>query len=182
MLILTAEAHEEDLGTNTVQEYSNFICSRLQPLNQNGFGRQRVIVVDAETGHPIEGAKVEFYYLDKDDNRKDIATLMTDAEGRAVLDDEAVNAEKDFRMMRKVTYKDDIHLSATTSYFSYNDRNREEGWETNTTLRLYSDRAIYRPGQVMHIGGIIYEVLLMGLGDEQRVIGLFGFVKGMRIQ
>ena len=156
MLILTAEAQEAEATAGSVQEYAGFITSRLQPLDHNGFGQQRVVVVDSETGHPVEGAQVEFYYEDDKQNRKDIATLMTDAEGRVTLDDRDIKDKDFFRIYHTVTYKDDIHLDVFNHYYSPYSRDREKA-DPSTILRLYSDRSIYRPGQVVHIAGILYE-------------------------
>lgn len=157
-MVITGEASEPEAAYHQVHEFSTFICSRLQPLEQNGMGKQRTIVVDAMSGHPIEGAEVEFYYIEsKNDTKVHVATLATDAEGRVNLDDEQVKTDKTIRLYRKITKDDDAYLDPEDSYFEKNDRT--SGEREYTQLNLYTDRSIYRPGQCVHIGGIAYHKL-----------------------
>lgn len=155
-LVLVGEASEPEALRSKSYNYSLFICSRLQPLEQDGLGKQRTIVVDAESGHPIEGAEVEFYYF-KNDTKVPVATLTTDREGRANLSKEQVKSEESLHMYRKVTLGDDIYLEAEGSYFDGSDR--VDGERDYTQLNLYTDRSIYRPGQCVHVGGIAYHKL-----------------------
>ena len=157
-MVLTGEASEPEAINSQAHEYSTFICSRLQPLEQNGLGKQRTIVVDAMSGHPVEGAEVEFYYIvSKDDTRVHVATLTTDAEGRANLDNDQVKTDKTIRLYRKTTKGDDVYLEPDDAYFSKNER--MDGERDYTQLNLYTDRSIYRPGQCVHVGGIAYHKL-----------------------
>lgn len=153
-IVITGEASENDLVQTSIQEYATFICTRLQPLYQNGLGQQRTVVVDAESGQPIEGAEVEYYYI-HDETKKHIATVTTDSEGRAPLDNEAVNMEKETRLYRKVSLGDDCYLEPEDSYFSNTSFSEPE--QPFLAIRLYTDRAIYRPGQNVHVGGILFQ-------------------------
>lgn len=152
-MIITGETTEPETMNNTSHDYTCFICSRLQPIMQNGLGKYRTIVVDAESGHPIEGAVVEHYRMDDDDLRVSLGTKTTDAEGRVVFDKDEGD-KQNFRLYRKVTHGDDIYLESQDSYF--NKEEESDGYRTQYSLRLYSDRSIYRPGQAVHIGGILY--------------------------
>ena len=152
-LIITGEASEAELLNGTVQEYSTFICTRLQPLYQNGLGQQRTVVVDAESGQPIEGAVVEYYDFVKNEKRI-IATVATDREGRASLDNEVVGISHISRISRKVTCGNDVYLDADDVYFVRSGAARQD--QPFLSMRLYSDRAIYRPGQDVHVGGILF--------------------------
>lgn len=165
-MIITGEATEKDAKEKEVVVYSDFICSRLQPLYQNGMGQQRTIVVDGETGQPIEHAQVEFYYLKKTrrENRTSVeehihvATLTTDAEGRAALDEDSIpHVPEAHTLYRNVTLGNDIYLSGYNNYVPFNNPPIEQSANPNITLRLYSDRSLYRPGQVVHIGGIMFQ-------------------------
>ncbi|MCR4994960.1 MAG: hypothetical protein K6A32_06255, partial [Bacteroidales bacterium] len=153
-MILSGESLGKEVVKKQISTYTTFVCTRLQPLYLNGMGKQRTIVVDAETGHPIEGTTVEFYYFN-DDRKEPVATLLTDAEGRAVLDDDQVQySGHGIRLMNAVYYGDDHYLDPNSTYFSRDER---VGAEQKTTyLRLYSDRSIYRPGQIVHVGGIMF--------------------------
>ncbi len=154
-MVLIGESSEPEVLNQKTEEYTTFVCSRLQPIEQNGLGKQRTIVVDAESGHPIEGAEVEFYHLDsKGDQKVHIATLTTDAEGRVNLDNEQVKVQKSITLYRKVTFKDDVYLETDRAYLDKNEQMRGEAGHTQ--LNLYTDRSIYRPGQCVHVGGIVY--------------------------
>ncbi len=154
-MIITGEASEPEAEEKTRQQYTTFICSRLQPLYQSGLGQQRTIVVDAETGHPIEGATVEYFYT-KADQKIPLGTITTNAEGRASLDESLITAAQTLRIESKVSYGDDIYLKPRSSYYTKNWQADGED-DMSKMLRLYSDRSIYRPGQTIHIGGIYYE-------------------------
>lgn len=153
-LVITGEAAEQELLTPQVVAYSTFICSRLQPLSQNGLGQQRTVVVDAESGQPIEGATVEYYVYNRDE-KYILGTATTDKEGRATLNNNEFKLTKAYYIYRQVSYGDDDYLDANQQYFakSSSPEYREEPF---TVVRLYGDRAIYRPGQNMQVGGIVY--------------------------
>ncbi len=158
MLLISAEAAELEAKDRRVMEYSSFICTRLHALHQNGLGKQRSIIVDSETGHPVEGASVEFYYKDDGGNKVHVATLKSDAEGRVCLPNNQVkNGYFSLQLERKVTFGDDIYLEPEESYVSSYVNTFSE--PLSAVLRLYTDRSIYRPGQTVHLGGILYQQL-----------------------
>lgn len=157
ILVITGEASEPEAKETKLQQYEPFTCSRLQLLEQRGLGKQRTIVVDAESGHPIEGASVDFYYFNDERRRVNVATIKADAEGRANLDDSSVKTKKSVILYRHAYYGDDIYSDRESGYVTKEDGGSGEiGY---TTLNLYTDRAIYRPGQIVHVGGIAYHKL-----------------------
>ena len=155
-LVITAESDEAEALAKRIEQYSCFVCTRLQPLNQNGLGKQRTIVVDAESGQPVQGAEVEFYYLVNNESRRHVATLTTDAEGRVALADSLVKINST-HLRRRVTKGDDTFMEEQENYFYLQGSGADE--KESVKLHLYSDRSIYRPGQAVHIGGILYRQL-----------------------
>jgi Large extracellular alpha-helical protein len=114
-------------------------------------GRQkadmRYVVVDAETGQPVQGAKVKVQasrYDDKE-NRK---TLTTNAAGEASY----ILTKGTWHSIYVYTDNDTACPSINSGdNFSFNDdNNRRE------STQIYTDRAIYRPGQQVHMAAIIY--------------------------
>ena len=103
----------------------------------------RYVVVNATTGQPLQGAHVKLLT-----SRKTLKTLTTDQQGEAVWQME------DQRPQYVFAYTDADKFCKPANgypYFNYyeNQRHRE-------TVHLYTDRAIYRPGQTVHAAAIVY--------------------------
>ena len=110
----------------------------------------RYVVVNATSGQPIVGAKIELYdnrYDEKTRKDKRIvhARLITDAEGEASFKNVdgmvLISTNED-----KYTPAQDIYLSRGRYY---------EQKEDKTVTNLYTDRAIYRPGQTVHATAVL---------------------------
>lgn len=115
--------------------------------------RHRYVVVNATDGQPIAGAKIELYdqrydFKTKKDKRLVHARLTTDENGEAYfknVDGEVlVSTNND-----KFTPAKYIYLSRTRYY---------EKKDNETKYQVYTDRAIYRPGQKVHASAIFYTV------------------------
>lgn len=115
--------------------------------------KHRYVVVNATDGQPIAGAKIELYdqrydFKTKKDKRIVHARLTTDENGEAYfknVDGEVlVSTNND-----KFTPAKYIYLSRTRYYEKKDDE---------TKYQLFTDRAIYRPGQKVHATAISYTV------------------------
>ena len=115
--------------------------------------KHRYVVVNATDGQPIAGAKIELYnqrydFKTKKDKRIVHARLTTDENGEAYfknVDGEVlVSTNND-----KFTPAKYIYLSRTRYYEKKDDE---------TKYQLFTDRAIYRPGQKVHASAISYTV------------------------
>ena len=113
--------------------------------------RHRYVVVSATSGQPIAGARIELYrddYYDfKTKKHKRIvhARLTSDAEGEAYFK----NVDGSVLLSTttdKYCPARDIYLSRTRYYEQKNNK---------TIVNLYTDRAIYRPGQTVHAAAIL---------------------------
>ena len=111
--------------------------------------RHRYVVVNATDGQPIAGAKIELYdqrydFKTKKDKRQVHARLTTDENGEAYfknVDGEVlISTNND-----KFTPARDIYLSRTRYY---------EKKDNETKYQVYTDRALYRPGQKVHVTAI----------------------------
>ena len=106
----------------------------------------RYVVVDAHSGKPVNGAKIELRQHGKDEL---LATLSTDGNGEAVY-----NYDKK-KPNRFYVYTDtDKGLQEGRFYetFFANETNR-----TTTKVKVLTDRAIYRPGQTVSVAAVVYE-------------------------
>ena len=115
--------------------------------------RHRYVVVNATDGQPVPGAKIVLYdrnYDDKTGKFKRLihARLTTDENGEAyfknVDGNVLISTSND-----KFTPARDIYLSRTRYY---------EKKDNETKYQVYTDRAIYRPGQKVHASAISYTV------------------------
>ena len=111
--------------------------------------KHRYVVVNATDGQPIAGAKIELYdqrydFKTKKDKRTVHARLTTDENGEAyfknVDGNVLISTNNDKFMPAKY-----IFLSRTRYY---------EQKDNETKYQVYTDRAIYRPGQKVHVTAI----------------------------
>lgn len=115
--------------------------------------RHRYVVVNATDGQPIAGAKIELYdqrydFKTKKDKRIVHARLTTDENGEAYFKNVdgmvLISTNND-----KFTPAKYIYLSRTRYY---------EKKDNETKYQVYTDRALYRPGQKVHASAISYTV------------------------
>ena len=115
--------------------------------------RHRYVVVNATDGQPIAGAKIVLYdrnYDDKTGKFKRVihARMTTDDQGEAyfknVDGNVLISTSND-----KFTPAKDIYLSRARYYEKKDDE---------TKYQLFTDRAIYRPGQKVHATAVSYIV------------------------
>ena len=111
--------------------------------------KHRYVVVNATDGQPIAGAKIELYdqwydFNTKKNKRTVHARLTTDENGEAYfknVDGEVlISTNND-----KFTPAKYIYLSRTRYY---------EKKDNETKYQVYTDRALYRPGQTVHVTAI----------------------------
>lgn len=111
--------------------------------------KHRYVVVNATDGQPIAGAKIELYeknYDEKLGKRKRTvhARLTTDSNGEAYFKNVdgyvLISTNSD-----KFTPAKYIYLSRTRYY---------EKKDNETKYQVYTDRALYRPGQTVHVTAI----------------------------
>ena len=115
--------------------------------------KHRYVVVNATDGQPIAGAKIELYdqwygFNMKKDKRTVHARLTTDENGEAYFKNVdgyvLISTNSD-----KFTPAKYIYLSRTRYY---------EKKDNETKYQVYTDRALYRPGQKVHASAISYTV------------------------
>lgn len=110
-------------------------------------GKARVMVTDAMSGEPQQGVKVEFYHRDRNDYTK-FAESTTD--GRGIT--EIAFDNNRFIGVRLSRGEDQAFERESLGWF-YKDKNNDK---LSHHLNIYTDRSIYRPGQMVYVGGIAY--------------------------
>ena len=109
----------------------------------------RYVVVDAAEGQPVKGATIELksYATERDNN---IIKLTTDNKGEATYKYEKTRPS----YIYAYTSSD----KACPPMNSYNEFYFYEGNLNSIQTSVFTDRAIYRPGQTVHVAVIHYEV------------------------
>lgn len=111
----------------------------------------RYVVVSATSGQPISGATIELALNEKDlyqnSNKKAKVTLTTDENG------EAISQKNNYPYLHVYT-ADDAYLPV--DWTRVNRSRYYEQKHTRTLYNTYTDRAIYRPGQTVHVTTIKY--------------------------
>lgn len=115
--------------------------------------KHRYVVVNATDGQPIAGAKIELYdqwygFNMKKDKRTVHARLTTDENGEAYFKNVDGNI--------LISTNNDKFTPAKGIYLS-RDRYYEKK-DNETKYQVYTDRALYRPGQKVHASAISYTV------------------------
>ncbi len=120
---------------------------------QESDGNTRLVVLTRDGGQPVKGARIELLESSYDRNSRGYAyrlksTLTTDARGEAVFK----AGGSGYGSLMVDVYTDDDRLIAADNVHTY--RNVEdERWNDRT--QFFLDRAIYRPGQVIHFKGLM---------------------------
>ena len=126
-----------------------YVSNLAMMIQQLPDDRHRYVVVNATDGQPIAGAKIELYdqrydFKTKKDKRRVHARLTTDENGEAYfknVDGEVLISTNNDKFM-PAKY---IYLSRTRYY---------EKKDNETKYQVYTDRALYRPGQKVHVTAI----------------------------
>ncbi|MCR5820751.1 MAG: hypothetical protein K6F94_07410 [Bacteroidaceae bacterium] len=152
-LVVTSTTDSRNVTSKKAQDIQFFAVSTLHLLFRyiDETKTAEMIVVDSETGSPIEGASVSVFRKDRN-KRLPTKTVSTNREGRAHFNAEDKSAE----YILSVTKGEDKFLPSR-SLWTNSSYTRTE--ESQKILHLFSDRSIYRPGQTVRISGIAYEQL-----------------------
>lgn len=136
---------KSDSGITSYSLYyvSDVKCLVISPKSKT----MRYAVVNATTGQPIAGAKINIY-VNRNGQRVVKQTLTTDGKGEARYN--ATGDESGNVFAYTANDKAAMPSDATSPYSFYND----SGETTNTVI--ITDRAIYRPGQTVHMAAVVY--------------------------
>lgn len=119
-------------------------------------GSIRFVVVDATTGKPVAGAKIELTMSRRfDTGKNEKVTLTTDKKGEArYAADKAKEDNNPTSPVLVYAYTDDDKASGNfdiNSFYAYWERD-----ETDKVVTVVTDRSIYRPGQQVHAAAIVF--------------------------
>ena len=148
----------------------NFQVSNLGYVIDQKDEKLTVVTVDRKTGKTVEGVTAELYRREWDYKAREhkiiiLATVKSDKNGNAILDGKVKDSKPFFINLRK---DDDVLLARSAFYFREPYQNDREQYSTT----LFTDRAIYRPGQTVYFQGIVVrrqgedETLVSGYSEK----------------
>lgn len=150
-------------GHRKYTAYGKAYISSLQAISLGlPGGKQEITVVDRLTGHPVSGTEVAYYRVSQGGGYQLLKTYPTNSKGSVILtppNEEnwlGINVRKPGADYMQITY----------SGFSGARYNVPGQPLRERHISLFTDRALYRPGQVVHVSGIAYEQS----GDSMRVL------------
>ena len=114
----------------------------------------RMVVVNSTTGHPVPGAKIDCKY--RTDNKKYLTvTLTCDANG------EAVCSNKDDRYPQYAWPHSESDEASPRLYLGWQNgySNPSPGRNDVVRVEFFTDRAIYRPGQTVHVSVLAFKTI-----------------------
>ena len=122
-------------------------------------------VLDRTSGQPLNGAKVQVWNQQYDYNNRDYklvkqGSLSTDKNGYIKLTAPAKDENRNLRL--EINYKKDhLFLDDLQYIYNYDANSMDDGYdnqkeydEDNAKVFLFTDRSIYRPGQLVYFKGI----------------------------
>lgn len=143
----------ELVGDGKVLEGSTMAVSSLSAVRfATPGGKTRITMVDSQTGRPVTGVQLTAYRYDNRSNKlRQIRTYDTDAEGNVSLQTD-VN-HYDATLYAATTATDAASTLFNINNIRYYDTQRQ--W-AETRVQLYTDRAIYRPGQKVAFSAVAF--------------------------
>jgi hypothetical protein len=131
-----------------VLTYSSFRSTDLAVLERSSNDPLELLILDRNSGTPIDGANAELFQLGSGERRfVKVGETNSDAEGRASL----ATPSKRGSLRWRITQGADVYLTGDRWHYPRQDNYREDSLRTF----LFTDRAIYRPGQELHFKGIV---------------------------
>lgn len=143
----------ELVGDGRVLERSTMAVSSLSAVRfATPGGKTRITMVDSQTGRPVTGVQLTAYRYDNSSRKlRQIRTYATDAEGN-------VSLQTDVNRYDATLYAATTATDAASPLFNINDiryYDTQRQW-AETRVQLYTDRAIYRPGQKVAFSAVTF--------------------------
>ncbi|UWX67003.1 MG2 domain-containing protein [Empedobacter stercoris] len=148
-IVLFSNNSEFKINTKDDIDYLDIMVSKYAINSLN----DKLSVVNRETGKPESTISVEFSNL-TNYNKKEFKTLVSDKNGMIQIP----SGWRNFQYRVK-----DEHTIYSTYYYDY-DRYDED--DEDFSVQIFTDRAIYRPGQTVYFKGIYFT----NKGKERQVL------------
>lgn len=150
----------EDFSGSGPRAAVNFWCTSLALVHRDAHNARELLVLDRWTGKPRSGVQVRM--LQRSHGAEgpvwvDFERGVSDADGSVTIPDQENEVPGHGAFLFELTDGADRYQS--TSIWGGRDRRSDEG---TMRLFLFTDRAIYRPGQPLHYKGILVDRFKQG--------------------
>ena len=143
-----AASHDPKFGEgNNIISMADVWVSDLALVTRMHDGRIEGFVLKADAGEPVTGAEVSVWHLDNQGNRIADPMLSTDTNGFF-----SIKPLQNIGYLFRVRHEGQ-ELAAANDIWAYGDFGAQEPRPAAQTV-FFTDRAIYRPGQVIQYKGI----------------------------
>lgn len=141
-----------NLDSNAVVFYQDFQVSNLTLSTSNTDGNTRLMVLDAQNGLPLSNVALRYYeskynYTTRTYEQKLKSSSRTDKSGQATISSSGHN--NGYVML--INGRDSLVSNAL-----YLGNYRPQREKVRSAVQIFTDRAIYRPGQEVFFKGICY--------------------------
>ncbi|MDO8368730.1 MAG: MG2 domain-containing protein, partial [Saprospiraceae bacterium] len=139
--------------------HTNFAVSNIASVQYNERGATRFVLADRNSGAPLAAVKLDFFQQDYNSGRrqlKNIGSGTSDREGFVKL----VLPESRSALVRATLGKDTLWIGQ-----AYNYRHRDNP-ERIPQVQFFTDRSMYRPGQMVYFKGLIFKQASAGAGKK----------------
>lgn len=150
-------------GHRKYTAYGKAYVSSLQALSLGlPDGKQEITIIDRSTGHPVAGTEVVYYRVSPGGGYRPEKVYPVNNKGSVILTPPTegnwlgINVRKPGADYMEINYAGFSNAGYTAP--------EKRKWEKHVSL--FTDRALYRPGQVVHVSGVAYEQS----GDSLRVV------------
>ncbi|HHQ48085.1 MAG TPA: hypothetical protein ENK19_04280, partial [Acidobacteria bacterium] len=163
--VVLASLREDFAEGNNLLRAEPFVLSDLVLVQRRLGTRYEITARSGATGRPVSGARLALYALDYGKGRfRLVRRLKTGADGRADLDASRWQSRPHLLLAR---HGDDLAFTTGSLYPLSESTPR-----SRTNALLYTDRSVYRPGQVLHWKVVAYR----GNGEGTEYTTLAGAV------
>lgn len=143
---LIVASHDPDFSAeDNVVSYTPVWVSDLGLIVRNRAGLIEGFVLDALTGEPVSGATVRGWYLEQNRTRREVPLVLSDTNGRFVFRD-----PPDRRGLLIKAAKGGHEIASERDIWW--GRGQETPVEEHSAI--FTDRALYRPGQTIRYKGV----------------------------
>lgn len=140
--------------TNTDDQFLLYVSNLFVMGERLGKNKVRYVVVDAISGQPVANAKIKVSFYGK--GKSNVSELVANRQGEVVCSITHDNQPKEIYVY---TDADKGYPAKYLSpYFYYYDSDKQ-----GLAAKLFTDRALYRPGQTVHVATVIYKDSLSGI-------------------
>ena len=140
----------------------NFQVSSLSFIADQKDDKMTVVTVDRKTGNPMEGVNVELYRREWDYKTREYKTIIIETQKSDHNGMVKLNKKTDHSFSINLRKGEDNLLSHNSFRLAAPYRNTNEYYTTS----LFTDRAIYRPGQTVYFQGIV----VRKQGDDKTLV------------